>query len=151
QDYDGRPWSMSLRAAHQRFAIGPRERVAWLTDMFQAIDDVEMQEPARSALRWVFLRASADLINRQLQTAHAVTLPEELLGEEQHAPEDTPLQQDTALRWAIHQTLEQVIVAIGHHEVDQALRLLECRLLQDHFRRERAAWLHPLALLIGSH
>src|SRR5215472_672115 len=46
-DYDGRPWSMSLRAAHQRFAIGPQECVAWLTDMFQAIDDIQIQEPAR--------------------------------------------------------------------------------------------------------
>src|ERR1700694_2298919 len=59
QEYDGRPWSMSLHAAHQRFAIGPQERVAWLADMFQAIDDLQTPEPACGALRWIFLQASA--------------------------------------------------------------------------------------------
>ncbi len=146
-DYDGRPWSMSLRAAHQRFAIGPQERVAWLIHMFQAIDDIQTPEPARSALRWFFLHASADLVNRPHQPANAVALPDDLLKEEQNAYEESLLQQDIAFRWEIHQMLEQVIAAIRYDEIENALRLLESPMLQDHFRRERAAWLNPLALL----
>jgi truncated hemoglobin YjbI len=149
-DYDGRPWSMSLRAAHRRFAIGSQERVAWLANMFQAIDDINMQEPARSALRWVFIHASAYLVNQPQQTANDVTVLDDLLEAEQNAPDGSPLRRDITFRWEAHQSLDQVIVAIRQHEVDHALRLLKSRVLQDLFGRERAAWLNPLALLIMS-
>jgi hemoglobin len=149
-DYGDRRWFGSLRAAHQRFAIGPQERAAWLAAMFQAIDDIQTQEPARSALRWVFIQASAYLINQPQNSANASALPAVPQQAEQQEPEGSHLQQDMAFRWEAHQMLEQVIVAIRHQEADQALRLLESRVLQDHFRRERAAWLNPLALLSKS-
>jgi ankyrin repeat protein len=117
--------------------------------MFQAIDDIQTQEPARSALRWVFIRASASLMN-QPKTANDVALPEDLLQEEQQKPKESKLQQDMAFRWEAHQALEQVISAISHQEAEQALLLLESRVLQDFFQRERAAWLNPLALLSRS-
>src|SRR5689334_7640147 len=104
---------MSLREAHQRFTIGPQERAAWLTAMFQAIDDIQTQEPARSALRWVFIRASASLIN-QPKTANDMAMPEDLLQEEQKKPKESMLQQDIAFRWEALQALEQVISAISH-------------------------------------
>src|SRR5215469_15534476 len=62
--YAPRRWSLSLREAHLRFPIGQREREAWLTDMFQAIDEVKIEEPMRSALRWFFAQSSAFLINQ---------------------------------------------------------------------------------------
>src|SRR5262252_3108251 len=34
-EYAQRRWSLSLREAHQRFAIGQREREAWLTNTLQ--------------------------------------------------------------------------------------------------------------------
>src|SRR5215469_1241293 len=149
-DYGDRRWFGSLRAAHQRFAIGPQERAAWLAAMFQAIDDIQIQEPARSALRWVFIQVSAYLINQPQAPANASALPAVPQQAEQQEPEGSHLQQDMAFRWEAHQMLEQVIVAIHHREADQVLRLLESSVLQDHFRRERTAWLNPLALLSKS-
>ena len=148
-DYGERRRSLSLREAHQRFAIGPLERAAWLTDMFQAIDDIQTQEPARSSLRWVFSQASAFLVNQPRKTPNdglADTPPEA----EQQEPRRSLLQQDIACRWEAHQMLEQVITAIHHREAEQAIRVLESRVLQDHFQRERAAWLNPLALMSRS-
>lgn len=149
-DYGDRRWFGSLRAAHQRFAIGPQERAAWLATMFQAIDDIQTQEPARSALRWLFTQASAYLINQPQKPANAAALPAAPLQAAQQESEGSLLQQDIAFRWEAHQMLEQVMAAIYHQEADQALRLLESSVLQDHFRRERAAWLNPLALLSKS-
>ena len=146
-DYGDRRWFGSLRAAHQRFAIGPQERAAWLATMFLAIDDIQTQEPARSALRWVFNRASAYLINQPHEPANAAARPAAPPPAEQQEGEESPLQRDIAFRWEAHQMLEQVMVAIRHQEADQALRVLESSVLQDLFRRERAAWLNPLALL----
>src|SRR5579864_523761 len=59
-----RRWSLSLREAHLRFAIGPKEREAWLTNMFQAVEEVYIKGPARSALRWFFAQSSAFFINQ---------------------------------------------------------------------------------------
>jgi ankyrin repeat protein len=115
--------------------------------MFHAIDDIQTQEPARSALRWVFIQASTYLINQPQKPANAAALPAASQEAEQQEPGGTPLQQDIAFRWEAHQMLEQVLVAIRHQEADQVLRLLESSVLQDHFRHERAAWLNPLALL----
>jgi hemoglobin len=150
-DYGDRRWFGSLRAAHQRFAIGPQEQAAWLTAMLQAIDDIQIEESARSALRWVFLRASAYLINQPHEPANTAALPAAPpLQAEQQEGEGSLLQRNVAVRWEAHQMLEQVIDAIRHREAEHALRLLESSVLQDHFRRERAAWLHPLALLSKS-
>src|SRR5215472_11965577 len=74
-DYGDRRWFGSLRAAHQRFAIGPQERAAWLATMFHAMDDIQIQEPARSALRWVFIQASAYLINQPQKSVDVAALP----------------------------------------------------------------------------
>ena len=69
-EYAQRRWSLSLREAHLRFAIGQREREAWLNNMFQAIDEMNIKEPTRSALRWYFAQSSAFLINQPLETAN---------------------------------------------------------------------------------
>ena len=69
-EYAQRRWSLSLREAHLRFAIGQKEREAWLTNMFQAVDEVNIKEPMRSALRWFFAQSSAFLINQQPEAAN---------------------------------------------------------------------------------
>src|SRR5437016_13487183 len=63
-EYAQRRWSLSLREAHLRFAIGQKEREAWLNNMFQAVDEVNIKEPARSALRWFFAQSSAFFIKQ---------------------------------------------------------------------------------------
>ena len=47
-------WSLSLREAHRRFAIGPTERDAWLAAMARVLDETAVPEPARGALLTFF-------------------------------------------------------------------------------------------------
>jgi hemoglobin len=53
-----------LRARHLPFAIGKRERDAWLGHMLAAIDTVGIAEPARSEMRDYFDRAATFMINQ---------------------------------------------------------------------------------------
>jgi hemoglobin len=53
-----------LRARHLPFAIGRRERDAWVGHMLDAIDAVGIAEPARSEMRDYFERAATFLMNQ---------------------------------------------------------------------------------------
>ena len=53
-----------LRMRHAPFAIGQRERDAWVGHMLAAIDEVGFAEPVRGALREYFERAGTFLINQ---------------------------------------------------------------------------------------
>jgi hemoglobin len=64
-----------LRMRHAPFTIGQAERDAWAGHMQAAIDEAGFVEPARSALREYFERASTFLIN-----ANANPNSVELLG-----------------------------------------------------------------------
>lgn len=53
-----------LRMRHAPFAIGPRERDAWLTNMREAVDSLDLQPQAHQLL-WTYLeRAAYSLVNR---------------------------------------------------------------------------------------
>lgn len=52
-----------LRMRHMPFAIDGQAREAWLRHMLTAIEVVGIQEPARSAMREYFERASEAMIN----------------------------------------------------------------------------------------
>jgi hemoglobin len=52
-----------LKQRHVKFKIGQAERDAWLTHMAAAIDEVGIEEPARSLMRQYFSQASTFLIN----------------------------------------------------------------------------------------
>jgi hemoglobin len=53
-----------LRMRHQPFAIGPREREAWLRHMTAAVDSLDLAPPLREALLDYFESASTAMINR---------------------------------------------------------------------------------------
>jgi hemoglobin len=53
-----------LRMRHLPFAIGPRERDAWLHHMRNAVDQTEIAEPVRGVLLRYFEDAATFLINR---------------------------------------------------------------------------------------
>jgi hemoglobin len=53
-----------LRMRHVPFAIGVRERDAWLGHMEQAVDVVAIPSPAREAMIDYFRRAADFLVNR---------------------------------------------------------------------------------------
>src|SRR5579859_5214822 len=112
RDYAPRRWSLSLREAQMRFKIGRKEREAWLNDMFQAIDEVNIQEPIRSALRWFFAQSSAYFMNQPLGAANeALSLQECLIGD-QNEPETSRIHQDIAQRWQAQRMLEEMVAAV---------------------------------------
>jgi hemoglobin len=53
-----------LRMRHQPFAIGQRERVAWLGHMTAAVDSLDLAPAVRSALLDYFETASIAMINQ---------------------------------------------------------------------------------------
>src|SRR3989442_9825934 len=59
-----RRWWVSLRESHLRFKIGLKERDAWMRNMIQALDEAQIGEPMRSALREFFERSSAYVVNQ---------------------------------------------------------------------------------------
>src|SRR5437588_6714500 len=60
-----RRWWLRLRESHLRFKIGHKERDAWMKNMMQALEEVPIEEPARSALRDLFERSSAYVVNAE--------------------------------------------------------------------------------------
>ena len=58
-----RRWWVSLRESHLRFKIGQKERAAWMKNMMATLDETQIQEPVRSALRDFFERSSAYVVN----------------------------------------------------------------------------------------
>ena len=53
-----------LRLRHQPFAIGPRERDAWLRHMTEAVDSLDLAPALRESLLDYFESASTAMINR---------------------------------------------------------------------------------------
>ncbi|HLH63958.1 MAG TPA: hypothetical protein VKV20_19960 [Ktedonobacteraceae bacterium] len=150
--YAPRRWSLSLYEAHLRFAIGQRERAAWLTNMFQAIDDVKIEEPARSALRWFFAQSSAFMINQPAEAASKspALLEHPIPNGRQNELEPSHLHQDIKARWQAQQLLEEMIVAARQGNADVVLAVIEHPVMQASFHRDRAAFLSFLAILSGS-
>ncbi|HEY5001673.1 MAG TPA: ankyrin repeat domain-containing protein [Ktedonobacteraceae bacterium] len=149
-EYAQRRWSLSLREAHLRFAIGQKEREAWLNNMFQAIDEVNIKEPTRSALRWFFVQSSAFFIN---QPSEATNESPSLLAcpiEHQNDPETSRIHQDIAQRWHAQRMLEEMIAAVRQENADAVLALIENPVVQASFTRDRAAFLSFLAIMSDS-
>ena len=149
-EYAQRRWSLSLREAHLRFAIGQKEREAWLTNMFQAVDEVNIKEPMRSALRWFFAKSSALLINQQPEVANeSPSLLESPTGH-QNESETFRVHQDIARRWQAQLMLEEMIAAVRQRNADAVLAMLESPTIQASFSRDRAAFLSFLVILSSS-
>jgi hemoglobin len=149
-EYAQRRWSLSLREAHLRFAIGQKEREAWLTNMFQAVDEVNIKEPMRSALRWFFTQSSAYFINQPPEAANdSPVLQESPIGH-QNEPETSRIHQDIAQRWMAQRMLEEMIAEVRQGNADAVLALLESSIVQASFIRDRAAFLSFLVILSSS-
>jgi truncated hemoglobin YjbI len=87
-----RRWWLSLRESHGRFAIGPRERNAWLRAMTVTLSDgsVIADAAVRSELLEFFRHASAHVVNKGQMPDAPSTLSGELgpLWDEQVALDD---------------------------------------------------------------
>ncbi len=149
-EYAQRRWSLSLREAHLRFAIGQREREAWLTNMFQAVDEMQIKEPTRSALRWFFAQSSAFFINQPPGAANESPLLLERPIGHQNELETSRVHQDIARRWQAQQMLEEMVAAARQGNADAVLAVIESPVIQASFSRDRAAFLSFLAILSSS-
>jgi truncated hemoglobin YjbI len=133
-------WWLSLRESHLRFKIGPRERQAWMSNMVEALEDVPIDEPVRLALRDLFERSSAYIVN----TGQALGEPA--------APEDPSndrIHREIAQRWAEQRALDDLVPAIRDDDAGRALELIQSPTLELRFARDRAVFAQVLALMMG--
>src|SRR5215471_3696028 len=135
-----RRWWLSLHESHLRFKIGPRERDAWMKNMVRALDDVQIDEPARSALRSLFERSSAYVIN---------TGPAPAVMRERGEPSKDALHQEISARWTAQCTLDQAVAAVRSGEAERAISLAESSTLRTLFTNNRSTLAALLATMIA--
>ncbi|HLJ48843.1 MAG TPA: ankyrin repeat domain-containing protein [Bryobacteraceae bacterium] len=132
-------WFLSLRESHRRFKIGPREREAWLGNMAKALDDVPIEGSVRLALRELFERSSAYLVNSGQD-----------LGEMAAAeyPADDGIRREMTARWDEQRGLDDLTAAIRNRDRGHVRALIQSPTLQRRFARDRAVFAHALALIM---
>ncbi|MGO9261529.1 MAG: ankyrin repeat domain-containing protein [Bryobacteraceae bacterium] len=116
-----RRWWLSLRESHMRFKIGPRERQAWIANMIQAFEDVQIEEPMRSELLGFFERSSAHVVN-QGETSAIERGRSDTLGNQTHA--------EISRRWEAQTRLDEAVAAIRSGDANRAIVLAESSALQ---------------------
>lgn len=133
-------WWLSLRESHLRFKIGPRERHAWMSHMVQALQDVPVDEPVRRALRDLFERSSAYIVNTGDGRGEAAAAEN---------PPDDRIHREMAQRWAEQRALDDLLAAIRLGDAGRGLELAESPALRARFARDRAVFAHVLGLMMG--
>lgn len=106
-------WWVSLRESHLRFAIGEAERAAWMANMHAALDEADLEEPLRAAMRQFFEQSSAYLVNR---------------GAVKVAPASTgtcPFRQEVARRWEAQRALDEAVLAVRNGDAERAIAVAE--------------------------
>jgi truncated hemoglobin YjbI len=121
-----RRWWLSLRESHLRFRIRQKERAAWMENMVKALDDVQIQEPLRSALSEFFALSSAHVVNSGEPVASGDAMRPEI-----------------AQRWEAQLLLDDAVAAVRGADADRAVAAAE-RL------RNRSVLVGLLALMMGS-
>jgi truncated hemoglobin YjbI len=139
EDAQGR-WWLSLRESHLRFKIGSRERQAWMSNMIEALEDVPIDQPGRFALRDLFERSSAYIVNTG-QGLREPAAPED--------PSDNRIHREIAQRWREQRALDDLVAAIRDGDAGRALELAQSPMLKHRFARDRAVFAHVLGLMMG--
>jgi len=134
-----RRWWLSLRESHLRFKIGQGERDAWMKNMLLALDETPIEEPARSALRDLFDRASAYVVNVG-QTPAAV---------DEGGGASSGVHREISRRWSVQRTLDEAVAAVRRGAAECAIALAEGVALQAYFQGNRSVFAAMLALMIG--
>jgi hemoglobin len=134
-----RRWWLSLRESHLRFRIGHKERAAWMENMVKALDDVQIEEPLRSALREFFERSSAHVVN----SGEPV-----LVAADPGEPPGDAIRREIARRWDGQCGLDEAVAAVRGGEADRAIAAAES--LRNRFQRNRSVLAGLLALMMGS-
>ena len=134
-------WRLSLRESHLRFKIGPRERQAWMSNMVEALADAPVDESVRAALRDLFARSSAYIVN----TGQAPAEPDPPTN-----PSEDAIYDEIAQRYSEQLALDDLVAAIRNGDASRALELTHSPGLEARFGRDRAVFAHVLGLLMGS-
>ena len=137
-----RRWWVSLRESHLRFKIGPGERAAWMSNMARALDDVQIEEPVRTALWEFFERSSAYVVNSGSAAVEA--------GRPTN-PRDGAIPQEIARRWDAQRVLDEAVAAVRGGDAERAIGLAESPALQECFDRNRSVLAGFLGVMAGSH
>jgi truncated hemoglobin YjbI len=135
-----RRWWLSLRESHLRFKIGQKERDAWMKNMIQALDDVPIEERARSALRDLFERSSAYVVN---------VGPAPEVAADGGEPSSDSIHREISWRWNAQRTLDEAIDAIDLGAAARAIALAEGFTLKTYFKGNRAVFAALLESMIG--
>jgi truncated hemoglobin YjbI len=138
-----RRWWLSLRESHLRFQIGNKERAAWMENMAKALDDVQMEEPFRSALREFFVRSSVYVVNSGEPTRAAADP-----GERPVEPTRDAIRGEIAERWEAQCALDAAVAAVRRGEADRAIAAAED--LRNRFQRSCSVLAGLLAQMMGS-
>ena len=64
EEYNAKRGHPRLRMRHAPFKIGPAERDAWVRNMLEAMDEVGIEEPAKTVMRQYFEQTASFLINQ---------------------------------------------------------------------------------------
>jgi hemoglobin len=136
-----RRWWLSLRESHLRFQIGRKERAAWMKNMVKTLDDVDIEEPLRAALREFFEQSSAHVVN----TGDSVPAVADANG-----PSGDAIRQEIARRWDAQRALDDAVAAVRGGEAERAIATAESSTLRTRFQRDRSVLAGLLALMMGS-
>ena len=118
-------WWLSLRESHLRFKIGPAERAAWMRQLVLALDEVQIDEPFRTALRELFEQSSAYLAHTESEC-------------------DT-LHPELAWRWTAQRQLDDAVAAVRSGDAQRAIALAEASTAHN-----RSLLAGLLAVMMGS-
>jgi hemoglobin len=139
-------WWLSLRESHLRFKIGSRERQAWMSTMAEALEEVSIEEPVRHALRDLFERSSAYIVNTGHLSSPFQGLREPAATED---PPDDCIHREIAQRWVEQRALDDLVAAIRFVDAGRGLELARSPALKHSFARDRAVLAHVLGLIMG--
>lgn len=131
-------WALSLRESHRRFAIGPREREAWMRLMIATLDEAPLADAARHTLRQFFEQASAYMINTGPRESPALPAHRDARDVE------------LARCWQAQRLIDDAVDAINDGAAARAIALVEEPILREYVRQRPAVHASLLALMIGS-
>jgi hypothetical protein len=110
-----------------------------MASMVKALDDVQMEEPLRSALCEFFERSSAHVVNSG-EPVPGATRPVK--------PPGDAIRREIALRWEAQCGLDEAVAAVRGGEADRAIAAAEN--LRNRFQHNRSVWAGLLARMMGS-
>lgn len=121
-----------------------------MKNMMQALDEMPIEEPARSALRDLFERSSAYVVN--VEQAPALSddiVADDGVSDDAAGPSSHPIHREISRRWSAQRTLDQAVAAIRSGAAERAIAFAEGPALHTYLQSNRAVFASLLALMIG--